>query len=41
MEGAVRSGYIAAEAVTQAAGKGTNFAVKDLKPEGLMRFWGH
>ena len=33
MEGAVRSGYLAAEAIT-----GKNFVVKDLAPRGFMRF---
>jgi len=37
MEGAVRSGYLAAEAVAQAAGKGAKFCVKDLSARGLMR----
>ncbi|MGE0404971.1 MAG: hydroxysqualene dehydroxylase HpnE [Candidatus Korobacteraceae bacterium] len=37
MEGAVRSGYLAAEAVAQAAGKRGEFLVKDLPARGLMR----
>jgi squalene-associated FAD-dependent desaturase len=37
MEGAVRSGYLAAEAVVQAAGKTTKFLVGDLEAKGLMR----
>ncbi len=37
MEGAVRSGYLAAEAVAQAAGKGAGFVVGDLAAKGLMR----
>ncbi len=39
MEGAVRSGYLAAEAVAQSAGKSAKFAVADLGPKGLMRIW--
>ena len=38
MEGAVRSGYLAAEALTRAAGtKDSHFLVPDLPPTGLMR----
>ena len=37
MEGAVRSGYLAAEAVAQSAGKSAKFAVGDLGARGLMR----
>jgi zeta-carotene desaturase len=37
MEGAVRSGYLAAEAVAQAAGKKAGFVVRDLAAKGLMR----
>ena len=37
MEGAVRSGYIAAEAVSQAAGKPAQFMQPDLPATGLMR----
>jgi zeta-carotene desaturase len=38
MEGAVRSGYLAAEALTRAAGKGDfRFLAPDLQPSGLMR----
>jgi squalene-associated FAD-dependent desaturase len=37
MEGAVRSGYLAAEAVTLAAGKSTHFMRAELAPNGLMR----
>jgi squalene-associated FAD-dependent desaturase len=41
MEGAVRSGYIAAEAVARAAGlTKTSFVVGDLKATGLMRLFG-
>jgi squalene-associated FAD-dependent desaturase len=41
MEGAVRSGYQAAEAVAQAAGRGpVRFLVPDLPPSGLMRLFG-
>ena len=37
MEGAVRSGYMAAEAVSQAAGKPAHFMQADLPATGLMR----
>jgi hypothetical protein len=37
MEGAVRSGYLAAKAVAQAAGKKAGFVVRDLAAKGLMR----
>jgi squalene-associated FAD-dependent desaturase len=37
MEGAVRSGYLAAEAVSCAAGKATKFMQADLAATGLMR----
>ncbi len=37
MEGAVRSGYLAAEALTRAAGKPMQFVVEDLPAKGLMR----
>ena len=41
MEGAVRSGYLAAEALAQAAGvKGSGFLAPDLAPTGLMRLFG-
>lgn len=40
MEGAVRSGYLAAEALTRAAGKPARFVSPDMPPTGLMRlFW--
>jgi len=40
MEGAVRSGYLAAEALTRAAGLGdSKFLVPDLPPSGLMRLF--
>jgi len=40
MEGAVRSGYLAAEALTRlAGGKGVRFLVPDLAPSGLMRLF--
>src|SRR6202453_1460366 len=40
MEGAVRSGYLAAEALTCAAGtKNPHFLVSDLAPSGLMRLF--
>jgi squalene-associated FAD-dependent desaturase len=37
MEGAVRSGYLAAEAVSRAAGEPANFMQADLPATGLMR----
>jgi squalene-associated FAD-dependent desaturase len=37
MEGAVRSGYLAAEAITKAAGEEKSFVVPDLPSAGLMR----
>jgi squalene-associated FAD-dependent desaturase len=41
MEGAVRSGYLAAEALTQSAGVDRSpFLVPDLRPTGLMRLFG-
>ncbi len=40
MEGAVRSGYLAAEAVVSAAGGNARFLVPDLPPSGLMRMFG-
>jgi squalene-associated FAD-dependent desaturase len=41
MEGAVRSGYLAAEAVARFAGnKSAGFLVPDLAPSGLMRLFG-
>ncbi|MGA2457206.1 MAG: hydroxysqualene dehydroxylase HpnE [Terriglobales bacterium] len=41
MEGAVRSGYRAAEALTRfVGGKGASFLVPDLAPSGLMRLFG-
>jgi uncharacterized protein with NAD-binding domain and iron-sulfur cluster len=40
MEGAVRSGYLAAEALVRAAGKNARFISPDLPPTGLMHlFW--
>jgi zeta-carotene desaturase len=39
MEGAVRSGYNAAEALTRAAGSHRKFRVSDLSPRGLMRIF--
>ncbi|HLK31629.1 MAG TPA: hydroxysqualene dehydroxylase HpnE [Terriglobales bacterium] len=40
MEGAVRSGYLAAEALARAAGvRGSRFLVPDLPARGLMRLW--
>lgn len=40
MEGAVRSGYGAAESLTMAMGQVRQFLVPDLKAKGLMRFFG-
>ncbi|HWZ12735.1 MAG TPA: hydroxysqualene dehydroxylase HpnE [Acidobacteriaceae bacterium] len=40
MEGAVRSGYLAAEAATRAAGAEQRFLVPDLAPQGFMRLFG-
>ena len=37
MEGAVRSGYLSAQALSDAAGKPSRFLVPDLPPTGLMR----
>lgn len=39
MEGAVRSGYLAAEALVRAAGLQARFLSPDLPPTGLMRFF--
>ena len=39
MEGAVRSGYLAAEAILTDAGTPRTFLQPDLKPEGLARIW--
>ena len=38
MEGAVRSGYLAAEALTRAAGRATKYISPDLPGTGLMRW---
>jgi len=41
MEGAVRSGYLAAEALARVAGgKNASFLARDLAPSGLMRLFG-
>ena len=40
MEGAVRSGYLAAEALTRAAGKPQRYLTPDLPPRGFMRLFG-
>jgi zeta-carotene desaturase len=40
MEGAVRSGYLAAEALASSAGKRPHFLTPDLLPTGIMRFFG-
>ena len=39
MEGAVRSGYLAAEALTRAAGKPQQYLAPDLPPRGFMRLF--
>ncbi len=39
MEGAVRAGYLTAEALAKAAGSTQQFAIPDLKPQGLMRLF--
>jgi squalene-associated FAD-dependent desaturase len=41
MEGAVRSGYLAAEAILSDAGELRKFLRPDLPAEGLSRFWAH
>ncbi|MBZ5646653.1 MAG: hydroxysqualene dehydroxylase HpnE [Acidobacteriia bacterium] len=40
MEGAVRSGYMAAEALTKAISRTQRFLIPDLPPSGLMRLFG-
>jgi squalene-associated FAD-dependent desaturase len=40
MEGAVRSGYLAAEAATESMGKPRKFLAPDLQGRGFMRFFG-
>ena len=39
MEGALRSGYLAAEALTEVAGRGRRFIVPDMPAKGLMRLF--
>ena len=39
MEGAVRSGYLAAEALARSVGGNANFLVADLAPSGLMKLF--
>jgi zeta-carotene desaturase len=39
MEGAVRSGYLAAEAILRSAGAPQKFLRPDLKPDGLVGLW--
>jgi zeta-carotene desaturase len=39
MEGAVRSGYLAAEALVRAAGTPKAFLQPDLAPEGFIQMW--
>ena len=38
MEGAIRSGYLAAEALTESAGSPKKFLIANLPPKGFMRF---
>lgn len=40
MEGAARSGHLAAEAVCRRLAEPRTFLVPDLRPTGLMRWWG-
>jgi hypothetical protein len=41
MEGAVRSGYLAAQSLARVAGqRDANFLVPDLAPTGFMRLFG-
>jgi zeta-carotene desaturase len=40
MEGAVRSGYLAAESLTRSAGNARTFIVPDLPATGLMKLFG-
>ncbi|PYP91573.1 MAG: carotene 7,8-desaturase [Candidatus Angelobacter sp. Gp1-AA117] len=40
MEGAVRSGYLAAEALTRSIGNPQQFLIPDLKAQGLMKLFG-
>jgi hypothetical protein len=39
MEGAVRSGYLAAEALSRSAGRTGSFLLPDLAPTGFMRLF--
>jgi zeta-carotene desaturase len=39
MEGAVRSGYLAAEALVRASGNPQTFLQPDLAPEGFIQMW--
>jgi uncharacterized protein with NAD-binding domain and iron-sulfur cluster len=39
MEGAVRSGYLAAEAVLASAGMPQKFMQEDLSPDGLVKMF--
>ncbi len=39
MEGAVRGGYLSAEALTESAGSSRKFLVADLEPQGIMRLF--
>jgi hypothetical protein len=39
MEGAVRSGYLAAEAVTRSAGAAKEFLQADLPPDGFVKLF--
>ena len=39
MEGAVRSGYLAAEALLRTSGEPRNFLQPDLAPDGFISMW--
>jgi zeta-carotene desaturase len=39
MEGAVRAGYLTAEALSRAAGKSERFLISDLPSQGLMKLF--
>jgi zeta-carotene desaturase len=39
MEGAVRAGYLTAEALSRAAGRDEKFLIPDLPPQGLMKLF--
>jgi len=39
LEGAVRAGYLTAEALSRAAGNPARFLIPDLAPQGLMKLF--